>query len=68
MVGPDIGSSVPSAEMLRGLLHARGTELDLSYYMHADNEYKPLYSMDKMKADFGFEPVRSTRNIVQRTI
>ncbi|OAS18691.1 NAD-dependent epimerase/dehydratase family protein [Paenibacillus oryzisoli] len=61
LVGPDISSSVPAAEILQALLHARGTELDLSYYRQPGNEFKPIYSMERMKEDFGFEPVRSVR-------
>lgn len=61
LVGPDIGVRTPAAELLQPLLQARGAELDLSYYMQPGNEYKPLYRMDRMKTDFGYQPVRTLR-------
>ncbi|MHA6482902.1 NAD-dependent epimerase/dehydratase family protein [Paenibacillus sp. strain BS8-2] len=61
LIGPDISSNIPTGEILKSLLSDRGAELDLSYYTLPGNEYKPLYGMDRMKSDFGFVSVRSTR-------
>lgn len=61
LVGPDVGSIAPTAEMVRALLGDRAEGLDLSYYEQPGYAYKPLYSMDKIQADYGFVPSRDTR-------
>jgi nucleoside-diphosphate-sugar epimerase len=61
LVGPDISSSLPSLEILSSLMGDRAPKLDLDYYLIPGNEYKPVYAMDRFKAEYGFVPVRSTR-------
>jgi UDP-glucose 4-epimerase len=58
LVGPDISSQIPAREILSSIL---GDQYDLDYYQLPGNEYKPLYDMGRFITEFGYEPVRSTR-------
>ncbi len=61
LVGPDIGSGIPAAQMLQAWLKSHPAQLHLDYYAQPGHEFKPLYDMERMKSDFGFTPARSTR-------
>ncbi|SEB60949.1 NAD(P)-dependent oxidoreductase [Paenibacillus sp. GP183] len=58
LVGPDISSHIPALEILTSIL---GDHYVLDYYKIPGNEYKPLYAMDPFIAEYGYEPLRSTR-------
>jgi nucleoside-diphosphate-sugar epimerase len=58
LVGPDISSQIPAREILSSIL---GDQYDLDYYQIPGNQYKPLYDMEPFITEFGYEPVRSTR-------
>lgn len=58
LVGPDITSNIPAAEVLVSIL---GDSYNLDYYHFPGNEYKPLYAMDRLQTDYGYVPIRSTR-------
>ncbi|NBD23224.1 NAD-dependent epimerase/dehydratase family protein [Paenibacillus glycinis] len=57
LVGPDISSDIPAREALEALL---GRTDGFDYYDEPGNAYKPLYAMDRFKADYGFAPARPT--------
>ncbi|OBZ11746.1 hypothetical protein A8L34_15515 [Bacillus sp. FJAT-27264] len=59
LVGPDATSNLPIAEVMRGIL---GDSYDLDYYHFPGHNYKSLYAMNRFKEEFGFVPVRSTRD------
>ncbi len=58
LVGPDINSNIPAAEVLVSIL---GDSYNLDYYHFPGNEYKPLYAMERLQTDYGYLPIRSTR-------
>jgi nucleoside-diphosphate-sugar epimerase len=62
LVGPDISSHIPALEILTSIL---GDHYDLDYYKIPGNEFKPLYAMDQFIAEFGYEPLRSTRRAAE---
>jgi len=61
LVGPDYGGSAPAIEHLRALLGDRAAAYDLSAYETPEGTYAPLYDMERMRLEFGFRPVKSTR-------
>ncbi|WP_135556209.1 NAD-dependent epimerase/dehydratase family protein [Paenibacillus cymbidii] len=61
VVGPDACCAAPTADMLAAVLGDRAGEYDLSYYAKPGNETKPVYAGGRMREEFGFVPLRSTR-------
>jgi UDP-glucose 4-epimerase len=60
-VGPDISASVPTRSLLQSLLGDQAAVYDLNYFDDAENQYKPLYRMDRLLEEFGFMPEKSFR-------
>lgn len=58
LVGPDVSSDIPAREALESLL---GRRTGFDYYDEPGNAFKPLYAMDRFKADYGFAPARGRR-------
>lgn len=60
VVGPDASCDVPVADKLRAVFGDRMAEYDMGYYESPGNAFKPLFAMEKIKAELGFEPVMTT--------
>ncbi|MFF2017348.1 NAD-dependent epimerase/dehydratase family protein [Paenibacillus sp. NPDC058177] len=58
LVGPDVTSNLPVTKIMSNIL---GDFYNLDYYHFPGHNYRPLYTMDRFKEEFGFVPVRSTR-------
>ena len=54
VVGPDASCDEPVVDMLSVYFRDRIKHLDLSWYKKPGNEHKPLFSMNKIKNEFGF--------------
>ncbi|MBM3522808.1 MAG: NAD(P)-dependent oxidoreductase [Alphaproteobacteria bacterium] len=59
LVGPDMRCTDRVADVLRASLGARAATLDLARYEALGRHAPPLYAIDALKHDLGFEPRRS---------
>ncbi|THF77096.1 NAD-dependent epimerase/dehydratase family protein [Cohnella fermenti] len=58
VVGPEASCRASTLDALHGALGDRSEAYDLSYYDNPEHGRKPIYSMERMKREFGFEPSR----------
>jgi nucleoside-diphosphate-sugar epimerase len=61
VVGPDSACDKPVIEMLYSIYGKEAMDrYDLSFYRKEGNEFKPLFSIDKIGSELGFEAKRNT--------
>ncbi|MFB9274877.1 NAD-dependent epimerase/dehydratase family protein [Cohnella cellulosilytica] len=58
VVGPEASCRAPVTDALNAAFGERGSPCDLSYFRQPGHERKPIYSMEGMQREFGFEPQR----------
>jgi UDP-glucose 4-epimerase len=65
VVGPDVTCTLPTAEMLRAVMGDRVKGLDMSFYEQEGKKSYPIYSIEKVKEELGFVPVKPTRPLTE---